>query len=783
MATISPAVAARYNKGACAAVDVTTVSIFGSPDATTPTLEMSFCLNYRPKDGYYFAPFGSSKPQTIYTPVWLVEDLRGYHSEGFDVYGMDGRTPFTFAIYFFARGAAIEYTYIDHFNAQNTNFDTRNIHSKMSMNACVSDDDDEASSFWIEEDARPSVAYQPVSASTAGKSRRRRLYHYQAYQARASEQLSHCQPACVYYGTFVHSLDVLTLEYLKDTLLGVDEQGVISFVEQGVSREDVKSRITNKGSQWQDAKIVRLARGDFIVPGLGLGQQHELLDWLEHITFPAERKFENPVYAQKAYEAVVTRVINSGTTTCAYYATLHLEASKRLANVCFEKGQRALIGKCCMDRNSPTWYREKSAAQSVEDTKRLVAHVRDMCYEASHPLDAPQERNHEVHRTSSISSNSSASSTSSHSSASSNGHHKHVTLSKSHRDARALVHAIVTPRFAISCSDALLASLQALLAQDKTLRVQTHLSESPAEISYTRELFPFADTYTHVYDHFGLLKNNTILAHCIHLDDAEMELIRAKGSGIAHCPSSNLNLRSGASRVAEMLSKGMKVGLGTDVSGGFGFGILTALREASVVSKVLAFSARDNVATTTKGRRGRSQTPKGEANIRVTSQTGRSTVEASSDKSVQVEVRTDEGEDIKATAEAADGPDFHPDFANRHLPLETLFYLATLGGAQVCAFDEQIGNFLVGKDFDALLVQTGQKEPDNVAPGDVSSAEDAIQTTPSPYPEGLNPAIFVEPDESIETLFEKFLFCGDDRNIGSVFVRGRCIGGARPLQR
>lgn len=91
------------------------------------------------------------------------------------------------------------------------------------------------------------------------------------------------------------------------------------------------------------------------------------------------------------------------------------------------------------------------------------------------------------------------------------------------------------------------------------------------------ELFPFASSYTQIYDHFDLLTSNTILAHCVHLEDAEMDLIKLRGAGISHCPTSNFNLRSGTSRVGDMLDKGIKVSLGTDVSGGFGLGVLSAL--------------------------------------------------------------------------------------------------------------------------------------------------------------------------------------------------------------
>lgn len=46
-----------------------------------------------------------------------------------------------------------------------------------------------------------------------------------------------------------------------------------------------------------------------------------------------------------------------------------------------------------------------------------------------------------------------------------------------------------------------------------------------------------ADSYTGVYDHFGLLRESTVLAHCVHLDESEMDLIKLREAGVSHCPT------------------------------------------------------------------------------------------------------------------------------------------------------------------------------------------------------------------------------------------------------
>ncbi|KAH8922072.1 Metallo-dependent hydrolase [Atractiella rhizophila] len=598
------------------------------------------------------------------------------------------------------------------------------------------------------------------------------------------------------YGTFVHSVSLTELEFLQKTIIGVDSCGVIEFIERNVELEEVGKKVKGRGGVWNNADVLMLPRGDFVMPGLvdththapqapniGYGQQHELLDWLTQVTFPQEKRFENEAYAFKTYSAVVQRFINSGTTTCCYYGSIHLEATKILARICHRKGQRAFVGKCNMDRNGAIDYVEKSASQSVSDTKELIRYIRTACNSPTlSPLTpTPDGTTSPPSPTLSQSSKSSFSS--------------NTSVKSTAPSLTSLVQPILTPRFAISCSDALMASLNSLVLQDPTLPIQTHLAENPDEIEFTRQLFPFADSYTHIYHHFGLLQENTILAHCVHLDESELQLIKERGCGISHCPTSNFNLRSGTTRVGDMLDRGIKVGIGTDISGGFGMGVLTALRQASIVSKVLAIQERDlPLATLNQTARGRSKTPIGVpassgSKSRVTIVDADNKAQASTaslESSLQALSPLDAA---TATTTQAIKP---TDFGSKHLSLATLVYLATMGGAEVCCLSDRIGNFKVGKEFDALLIEVGQKAKDEVKPsigmeevGSQMSEEEEEriwESIPDQFDRSYNPAMFVDTTDGPEKIFEKFLFVGDDRNIGTVFVRGRVIGGARPYR-
>jgi len=251
-----------------------------------------------------------------------------------------------------------------------------------------------------------------------------------------------------------------------------------------------------------------------------------------------------------------------------------------------------------MDRNCPNEYREPSVEHSINATKGLIDHIRTIC--------------------------------------------------PAHSTKSALVQPCITPRFALSCTSDLMQSLGDLIASDKTLHVQTHLSENTREIEETLELFPDCESYTAVYDKYGMLRQGTILAHCVWLTSEEMRTISKKKAGISHCPTSNFNLMSGGARVGAMLDEGIEVGLGSDCGGGFAIGILSQIRDASKLSKMIAIGS-NSTAVSVKGK-----------------------------------------------------------YADKPLSIPTLFHMATLGGAAICNMKDSTGNFQVGKEFDALRVVPGR---------------------------------------------------------------------------
>ena len=168
-----------------------------------------------------------------------------------------------------------------------------------------------------------------------------------------------------------------------------------------------------------------------------------------------------------------------------------------------------MVGKVNMDRNSPDYLREKSWRESVSRTEEYIDELKGF-------------KN---------------------------------------------VRPIITPRFVPSCTDELMEGLKGII--EKTgLPVQSHLSENPEEIAWVKELCPDCPTYGDVYDKYGMLSASSIMAHCVHLTEREIMLLKDRGAFVAHCPESNMNLASGIAPVSRLLHEGINVGLGSDVAGG-----------------------------------------------------------------------------------------------------------------------------------------------------------------------------------------------------------------------
>lgn len=346
----------------------------------------------------------------------------------------------------------------------------------------------------------------------------------------------------LFQGTAFSSKSPKELEILEDYLFLIKADGTI---EKTVSPQDTEYQSLLKAYEGTD-QFHRLAKGQYILPGFidlhvhapqwaqsGTALDIPLYDWLNTYTFPLESKFANLDFANMVYEDLVHTLLANGTTTVLYFATVHKEASLLLAEICARQGQRALVGKVVMDdpEQNPQYYRDSNTSIALAETEAFIVAVKELA-----------------------------------------------------KTVKQGVYPVVTPRFIPSCTDEALEGL-GQLASKYDVHVQSHCSESDWAHRYVHDRCGKNDAFA-LHD-FGLLGEKSVMAHCNFLSDADADLFAKTGTAIAHCPVSNAYFANSVIPVAHFQAKGIDIGLGTDISGGFSPSLFDNVRQAVISSRML----------------------------------------------------------------------------------------------------------------------------------------------------------------------------------------------------
>ncbi len=123
------------------------------------------------------------------------------------------------------------------------------------------------------------------------------------------------------------------------------------------------------------------------------------------------------------------------------------------------------------------------------------------------------------------------------------------------------VRAAAGPHAPYTCNPDTLKRVKEL-AEKYDLPLVVHLSETEDEVRMIRERY--GKTSTEYLDELGLLGPRTIAAHCVHLTDGDIAILKERGVHVSHNAQSNMKLASGVARVTELLRQGVNVSLGTD---------------------------------------------------------------------------------------------------------------------------------------------------------------------------------------------------------------------------
>ncbi len=267
-----------------------------------------------------------------------------------------------------------------------------------------------------------------------------------------------------------------------------------------------------------DVRATRVVNcgGNYVLPGFvqthvhlcqtlfrGYADDLALLDWLKRRIWPMEAA-HTPASLAASARLAAAELLLGGTTTVLTMETVHdtdavFEALEPI-------GLRAVVGKCMMDADTavPSRLLEQTTA-SIDES--LALHARW------------------------------------------------------HGRANGRLRAAFAPRFAVSCSPALLESVAAL-SRERGVLVHTHASENRDEIALVRERTGMANVA--YLTHLGLASPRLCLAHCVWVDEAEQQLLAHHDVKVLHCPGSNLKLASGIAPVADMRARGIAVSLGAD---------------------------------------------------------------------------------------------------------------------------------------------------------------------------------------------------------------------------
>jgi guanine deaminase len=290
-----------------------------------------------------------------------------------------------------------------------------------------------------------------------------------------------------------------------------------------------------------DEEVVDLGEG-LVLPGFvdthvhfpqvraigGLGMP--LLDWLERCALPEEARLADATYAASVAADFVDGLARAGTTTALVFGSHFASAVDALFEEATRVGLRVSSGLVLSDRilredlfTTP----DRAYTEGLELAKRW------------HGPGNPAGR----------------------------------------------TRYAVTPRFSLSCTDAMLESAGALLGDVPDALFTSHINENREEIAGVRELF--GCDYTTSYDKHGLLGPRSVLAHNVHPTRAELRLLGQRGVAVAHCPTSNAALGSGLFPLGAHLTFGVRVALGSDVGAGTGFSLFKEGLQAYFAQQLL----------------------------------------------------------------------------------------------------------------------------------------------------------------------------------------------------
>ena len=299
-------------------------------------------------------------------------------------------------------------------------------------------------------------------------------------------------------------------------------------------------RITEIGGAERTADVVIDASECAVIPGFiqthihlcqtlfrGAADDLALIDWLKKRVWPMEAA-HTPASIAASARLGIAELIKGGTTCALTMETVNY--TEQVFEVVEETGFRATVGKCMMDKGDevPKPLQEQT---SVSVTESLAL------------------------------------------------------LEKWHGQADGRIRYCFAPRFAISCTRELLEKVGEL-ARERGVMIHTHSSENRTECALVEQETGLRNI--NYLESVGVTGRHVALAHCVHLNNEEIRILKSTGTNVVHCPSSNLKLGSGIAPVTKLLEEGISVSLGADGAAcNNRLDMFTEMRTAALLQKAL----------------------------------------------------------------------------------------------------------------------------------------------------------------------------------------------------
>ncbi|MFH0735456.1 MAG: amidohydrolase family protein [bacterium] len=272
----------------------------------------------------------------------------------------------------------------------------------------------------------------------------------------------------------------------------------------------------------------------------GLADDLELLDWLKNRIFLFENA-HNYNSLKASSKLGIYELQTKGTTTLLDMGTLnHMEA---VFDEMLFSGMRGLSGKCMIDENDLVPKFKETTQRSLDYSVELAK--------------------------------------------------------KYHNTQSDRIKYAFAPRFALSCSYGLMKDTMDLVNGLEGSLYHTHSSENKDEIKAVKQKYGAENV--EFFNSIGVLNDKTVLAHCIHLNEKEIGLLKDTQTRVSHCPSSNLKLGSGIANIPRYLKEGIQVSIGADGAPcNNNLSIFTEMRLAALIQKPIFGSTVMDAKTTFK---------------------------------------------------------------------------------------------------------------------------------------------------------------------------------------